>query len=78
MKECGDCSKFDNCTPSEKQLSVERGVCEDFIDINYNCFDYGSAWKEFSYERYTENILDYGEPSEWDLFIVEEIKYKET
>jgi len=69
MPECNRCESLDNCTPYE-EYDVE---CENFIDIYFNCLSNGSdGWEEFSYNRYTENILDYGEESEWDKFIRED------
>jgi hypothetical protein len=72
MTECNRCNQFDNCTPREKQLQSEGLICYDFIDIDFNCLPYGVAWKEFSYNKYTEDILDYGEESEWDEFVRKE------
>ena len=69
MAECNSCDQLDNCTPYEEHDII----CNDFVDVYFNCLSDGSdGWNEFSYRRYTENILDYGEESEWDKFIREE------
>jgi hypothetical protein len=71
MKECGNCNNLDDCTPCEKQLFVGSFICEDYMNDSYDCLEDGSEWIEFSYNKYTETILDYGEITDWDIFIVE-------
>jgi len=72
MKECGNCKNLDDCTPCEKQLFVGTLICEDYIDIDCDCLEEESEakWEEVSYNRYTETLWDYGEMSEWDLYII--------
>jgi len=43
---------------------------EDCLEDGFilNCSSDGN-WSEFSYKKYTEDVLDYGCESEWDLFI---------
>ena len=77
MKECNLCIHQDICTPFEKQLDNMICDCNNFIDIDFelDCSSDGYAkedWKEFSWNRYTDNILDYGEMSDWDLFLLEQ------
>ena len=73
MRGCGKCYNFDDCTPLIKQLLNENFTWEYFIDCNNDCLMDGSdKWREFSYNKYTDNLLDYGEMSDWDIFILEE------
>lgn len=78
MKECNLCIHRETCTPFEKQFDNMIYTCENFVDIDFefDCSSDGYAnkegWKEFSWNKYTENILDYGEESDWDLFLLEQ------
>jgi hypothetical protein len=72
LPECSQCIYSDKCTPSEKQLENINMYCDNFIDIEFDCLSNGFAeWKEMSYNKYADNILDYGEMSEWDIFMEE-------
>jgi hypothetical protein len=74
MKECKICINFDQCTPIERRMNINNN-CEYFEDI-YSDNQADGGWKEFSYKKYTDNGLDYGEPSEWDIYLEEENKRK--
>jgi len=73
MKECSQCLHENHCTPFEKQL--DDCSCKNFISIDFelDCStNWNANWKEFSWNKYTDTLLDYGEMSEWDLFLLEE------
>ena len=73
MKECISCFYVDICALLEQQKNLKDNWCKDFLDTDdADCSaDEGDTWKEFSWNRYTENILDYGEESDWDKFLNE-------
>jgi hypothetical protein len=65
MIECINCRFAEKCTPPEQQQLNEVGNCTEFITLDlYDCLDGSSTWKEFSWNRYTDTILDYGEEEE--------------
>lgn len=78
VKECNQCLHENLCTPFEKQLDNDLCECGNFtrVDFRLDCSTDGIVkegdWEEFSWNRYVENLLDYGEESEWDLFLLEE------
>jgi len=69
MVECNRCYQYDNCTPFEK-LCVYNEYCSEFINVENSCYEGGTGgeWLEFSYNKYLDNGLDYGEPTDWDLY----------
>lgn len=69
MSGCSDCSYSDDCAPYEKQLCENGLICDYFEFIDNYCLEDESEWKEFSYNKYTETLWDYGEMSEWELYI---------
>ena len=36
---------------------------------------FGNHWNEMSWNKYKDNLLDYGEESEWDMYLEEENIY---
>ncbi len=71
MKECKMCINFDQCTPIERRMNIINN-CEYFEDIYISDNQTDDGWMEFSYKKYTDNNLDYGEPSDWDIYLEEE------
>jgi hypothetical protein len=68
MKECINCIFADKCTPFEQQQLNEDGNCSLFVTLDlYACSDGSTNWKEFSWNKYTDNILNYGEEEETEL-----------
>lgn len=69
MIECRICLKSDDCTSLEKRLCINDD-CEEFMEDFYSCLEEDGTdnWGEFSYNRYNETLLDYGEPSDWDIY----------
>lgn len=66
MRECN----YDfHCTPFEQDCDEDDSMIYFIVDFD-EC-SYGSGWKEFSWNKYTENILDYGEEEE----SVEDLEY---
>jgi len=70
--DCNDCENFDNCSKQEKN----NKYCDDYVYkykgvLSISCED-NTIWKEISYNRYTEGSTDYGELSEWDIYLLEE------
>jgi len=67
-KECNCGESPRTCTPYEKQNTDDGEIITKFFE----CLSDGDVcWKEMSYNRYVENSLDYGEPTEWEEFLVE-------
>lgn len=62
--ECDDCGNY-----STAKYKQEDNNC------NYNNLDYLEetllvcVWKEFSYNKYTEDSLDYTEDSDWEIYL---------
>jgi len=71
MEECNRCLQYDNCTPFAKQLCVYYEHCSEFINVENSCYEgsTGGEWIELSYNKYIEGGLDYGDPTDWDLFM---------
>lgn len=44
--------------------------CENYIEREINVMEDESddKWSEFSYNKYTDTLVDYGEPTDWDVF----------
>lgn len=59
------------CALFEQQKILNINLCDDFLDIEMDCLTDCGEWKEFSWNKYTDNILDYGEETEWDKFLQE-------
>ena len=78
MKECIHYYDEKQCTPFEKQFSDSDKEYDLYlcIELGMNCSTNGSAWKEFSWNKYTETILDYGEKTDWDIFVEEEVEFE--
>jgi len=69
MKESNPMQNNDGvCAPLEEQNVDENNKADDFDD-NYS---HGDTWLEMSWRKYKDNLLDYGEESEWDKFLEEE------
>lgn len=74
-KKCIKYSNFrcDEDTLFDKQFELLNNdeYMEDINDLApvLNCSSDGNCWEEFSYHKYTDNILDYGVMSDWDLFL---------
>jgi hypothetical protein len=64
---CNSCIYEQNC----EEIDPNSNECLNFISLedsfiignNYN-------WLEMSYNLYTQNSLDYGQETDWDLFII--------
>lgn len=42
--------------------------CDEFIERDFMEDVNEDNWSEFSYNKYTDTMTDYGEPTEWDIF----------
>jgi len=67
-KECVNCCYFLEC--DDKEEAPPDDVCQNFFATSNKVLDNG--WYEMSWNRYTEDLLDYGELSDWDEFVEEE------
>lgn len=67
-KECVNCSYFFEC--DDKEEDPPDDICQNFYASNLD-LDNGE-WKEMSWRRFTDDLLDYGELSDWDEFVEEE------
>ena len=77
---CDRCSNQDNCTPIEKLLCIEENMdnANEYITDDNFYVSGGTdnnAWKEMSYNKYTENVLDTEDEEEEELEELEENKY---
>lgn len=84
MECCRYCLYFDDCTPNHK-INRNTGFCIDFIENYMDFYfetvkdmpvwddlfleKDELEWSEMSYNRFLDNGLDYGEASEWDLYL---------
>ncbi len=68
MIECNNCPMNGICTPFIKQFLMYYDYCDEFIERDFMEDVNEDNWSEFSYNKYTDTITDYGEPTEWDLF----------
>lgn len=66
MKESNPTSKL-----SDVRSPLEETSADDYEDVDNNYSD-GETWNEMSWRKYKDNLLDYGEESEWDKFLEEE------
>ena len=41
----------------------------DFTDLDNDEYSEDAEWNEFSWNKYNQTLFDYGEPTDWDLFI---------
>jgi hypothetical protein len=48
--------------------------CADFMELYFelDSIDIEDKWNEFSHNRYSDKLTDYGEDSDWDLYLKEE------
>jgi hypothetical protein len=48
--------------------------CVDFMELYFELdnADFEDKWNEFSHNRYSDKLTDYGEDSDWDLYLKEE------
>lgn len=70
MIECNNCPMNGICTPFIKQFLMYYDYCENYIEREINVMEDESddKWSEFSYNKYTDTLVDYGEPTDWDVF----------
>ena len=68
MIECNNCPMNGICTPFIKQFLMYYDYCDEFIERDFMEDVNEDNWSEFSYNKYTDTITDYGEPTEWDIF----------
>lgn len=79
VKECIHYYDENQCTPFEKQFYNDDDDYDEYdlylcMEKGMNCSTNGSAWKEFSWNKYTETSMDYGEKTDWDIFVEEEFE----
>jgi len=77
MKECIYYYEETQCTPFEKQFCNNYDKEYDLYlctELGMNCSTNGSVWKEFSWNKYTETSMDYGEKTDWEMFMEEEFE----
>jgi hypothetical protein len=48
--------------------------CTDFLELylEMDSISFENNWPEFSWNRYSDSLLDYGEKSEWEIYVEEE------
>ena len=68
MIECNNCPMNGICTPFIKQFLMYYDYCDEFIERDFMEDVNEDNWSEFSYNKYTDTMTDYGEPTEWDIF----------
>ena len=68
MIECNNCPMNGICTPFIKQFLMYYDYCDEFIERDFMEDVNEDNWSEFSYNKYTDTITDYGEPTDWDIF----------
>jgi hypothetical protein len=66
--ECNNCPMNGICTPFIKQFLMYYDYCDEFIERDFMEDVNEDNWSEFSYNKYTDTITDYGEPTDWDIF----------
>jgi hypothetical protein len=65
---CSNCYYFYECDDKEEDPPYD--ICQNFF-ANYSEEISSKGWYEMSWNRYTDDLLDYGEESEWDKFVEE-------
>lgn len=67
---CRNCVFNDICTPFIKQFIKYYDYCERYKEDEMEESEevINDKWSEFSYNKYTDSLLDYGEPTEWEKY----------
>lgn len=66
---CSNCSYFYEC--DDKEENPPEDICQNFFP-KFSEEISSKGWYEMSWNRFTDDSLDYGEESEWDEFVEEE------
>ena len=71
-KTCDNCYYFYEC--DEEGDGILEYICQKFF-ANYSNEISSGGWYEMSWNQFTDDLLDYGEVSDWDEFVKEEDKF---
>ena len=66
---CINCNYFYEC--DDKEENPPEDICQNFFP-KFSEEISSKGWYEMSWNKYTDDLLDYGEESEWDEFVEEE------
>lgn len=68
-KDCFNCDYFFEC--DDKEDNPPDDVCQNFFATTSKVKS-NDDWCEMSWNRFTDDLLDYGELTEWEEFVEEE------
>lgn len=67
---CEDCYWLDDCNPPVYKINKNE-TCDKFLDISNGGWYLTEKWIEMSYNTYKDGLLDYGEMSDWDIYLLD-------